>query len=70
MATQVILLGTGTPNACPDASGPATAIIVNNKPYLFDCGPGIIRQEDKMEIKRDLVLLAYFLKLSIKFIVY
>lgn len=47
MATQVILLGTGTPNACPDASGPATAIIVNNKPYLFDCGPGIIRQATK-----------------------
>jgi len=44
MSTQVILLGTGTPNACPDASGPAVAIVVNGKPYLIDCGPGVIRQ--------------------------
>lgn len=44
MSTQVILLGTGTPNACPDASGPAVAVIVNGQPYLIDCGPGVIRQ--------------------------
>ncbi|MCF0115487.1 MAG: MBL fold metallo-hydrolase [Erysipelotrichaceae bacterium] len=44
METQVILLGTGTPNACYNASGPATAIIINNKAYIVDFGPGIIRQ--------------------------
>lgn len=48
MTIQIILLGTGTPNACPDASGPATAIVVNGKPYLIDCGAGVIRQATKM----------------------
>jgi len=42
--TKVVLLGTGTPNACYDRSGPAIAVIVNNKPYIIDCGPGIVRQ--------------------------
>ena len=44
MSEQVILLGTGTPNACPDASGSTVAIVINDKPYLIDCGPGVIRQ--------------------------
>jgi ribonuclease Z len=42
--TKVILLGTGTPNAVPERSGPATAIMVNNEVYLVDCGPGIVRR--------------------------
>jgi ribonuclease BN (tRNA processing enzyme) len=42
--TQVVMLGTGTPNADPDRSGPAVAIIVNGHSYLVDCGPGIIRR--------------------------
>lgn len=44
MKTQVVLLGTGTPNACPEASGPAAALIVGERAYLIDCGPGIVRQ--------------------------
>jgi ribonuclease BN (tRNA processing enzyme) len=43
-ATQVVLLGTGTPNADPDRSGPSVAIVVNETPYLIDCGPGIVRR--------------------------
>ena len=42
--TQVILLGTGTPNAEPARSGPATAIVVNAAVYLVDSGPGIVRR--------------------------
>lgn len=42
--TQVILLGTGTPNADPDRSGPAVAIVVNGTAYLIDCGPGVVRR--------------------------
>lgn len=45
--TQVVLLGTGTPNACYDRSGPAVAIIVNNKPYIIDAGAGVVRQASK-----------------------
>lgn len=43
-AAQVVLLGTGTPNADPDRSGPAVAIVVNDKPYLVDFGPGVVRR--------------------------
>ena len=42
--TRVVLLGTGTPNADPDRSGPALAITVNGQAYLVDCGPGIVRR--------------------------
>lgn len=42
--TQVVLLGTGTPNADPERSGPALAIVVNNNPYLVDAGPGVVRR--------------------------
>jgi len=43
-ATQIVLLGTGTPNADLDRSGPSVAIVVNDTPYLVDCGPGIVRR--------------------------
>jgi ribonuclease BN (tRNA processing enzyme) len=43
--TQVVLLGTGTPRPDPDRSGPATAIVVNNRAYhLVDAGPGPVRR--------------------------
>ena len=42
--TRVVLLGTGTPSAEPDRSGPATAIVVGNRAYLVDFGPGVVRQ--------------------------
>lgn len=41
---QVVLLGTGTPNADPDRSGPAVAIVVGKDAYLVDAGPGIVRR--------------------------
>jgi ribonuclease BN (tRNA processing enzyme) len=42
--SEVVVLGSGTPNADPDRSGPALAIIVNGHSYLVDCGPGIVRR--------------------------
>jgi len=42
--TRVIMLGTGTPNADPDRSGPAVAIVVGGAAYLVDAGPGIVRR--------------------------
>lgn len=44
LATRVILLGTGTPNADPDRMGPAVAIVVAGHAYLVDAGPGIVRR--------------------------
>ena len=43
-STQLVLLGTGTPNADPTRSGPALAVVVNGQAYLVDCGPGIVRR--------------------------
>lgn len=40
----IVLLGTGTPNAFPDRSGPSVAIIVNGIPYIIDFGPGVMRR--------------------------
>src|SRR6266849_5458461 len=42
--TRVILLGTGTPRPFPDRSGPATAIVVGDRAYLVDFGPGVVRR--------------------------
>ena len=42
--TQIVLLGTGTPNAEPDRSGPAVAVVVGDVPYVVDCGPGVVRR--------------------------
>ncbi len=42
--TQLVLLGTGTPNADPLRFGPAVAVVVNDTPYIVDFGPGIVRR--------------------------
>jgi len=46
--TQVVMLGTGTPNPDPERSGPAVAIVVNDTPYLVDFGPGVVRRASAM----------------------
>lgn len=38
------MLGTGTPIADPERSGPAVAIIYRGRAYLFDSGPGVVRR--------------------------
>lgn len=42
--TRIILLGTGTPNADPERSGPSVALTVDEEVYLFDFGPGVVRR--------------------------
>jgi ribonuclease BN (tRNA processing enzyme) len=44
MQTKVVMLGTGNPRPEPDRSGPATAIVVGDTPYLIDFGPGVVRR--------------------------
>ena len=46
--TQLVMLGTGTPNPFPDRSGPSLAIVVNGEPYLVDFGPGVVRQASSL----------------------
>src|SRR4029078_4230309 len=38
------IAGTGNPRREPNRSGPATAIIVDDTPYLIDFGPGVVRR--------------------------
>jgi ribonuclease BN (tRNA processing enzyme) len=47
--TQVVVLGTGTPEPYPDRSGPAVAIVVNGAVNLVDCGPGVVRRAEAAE---------------------
>jgi ribonuclease BN (tRNA processing enzyme) len=42
--TRVVILGSGTPNADPDHSGPAVAIVVDSVAYLVDAGAGVVRR--------------------------
>jgi ribonuclease BN (tRNA processing enzyme) len=43
-STVVVTLGTGTPLPSPSASGPATAVLVGHRVFLFDAGAGVERR--------------------------
>jgi ribonuclease BN (tRNA processing enzyme) len=43
-SSRIVMLGTGTPRPDPTRSGPATAIVVNDTPYLIDFGAGVTRR--------------------------
>lgn len=43
-STLVVLLGTGVPRPDPERSGPATAVVVGSRVFLFDVGPGVERR--------------------------
>ena len=47
--TQVVVLGTGTPNPDPERSGPAVAVIRKGTAYLVDAGPGVVRRAAQAE---------------------
>jgi ribonuclease BN (tRNA processing enzyme) len=49
--TKVVLLGTGTPVPDPDRSGPATVIVVDDRAYLVDFGPGVVRRAEAAALK-------------------
>ncbi len=42
--TQVVMLGTGTPNDEAERVSSGVAIVVDNHPYLVDCGHGIVQR--------------------------
>jgi ribonuclease BN (tRNA processing enzyme) len=44
LAARVVMLGTGTPNADPERSGPAVAVLVGGRSYIVDAGPGVVRR--------------------------
>lgn len=42
--SELVMLGTGTPNDDPERSGPAVAVVVDGQVYLVDAGPGVVRR--------------------------
>jgi ribonuclease BN (tRNA processing enzyme) len=52
--TSLVILGTGTPNTDPERSGPATAVVVDNRAFLIDAGPGVVRRAAKAARDRDI----------------
>src|SRR5688500_8771900 len=56
-AAKVVLLGTGTPGATPERSGPATAIVVNDTAYLVDFGPGVVRRANAAATSKGIAAL-------------
>lgn len=47
-STSLIVLGSGTPNPDPDRYGSAYAVVVNDRAYLVDFGPGVVRRISAM----------------------
>jgi len=41
--TRVVVLGSGNPNPDPFHSGCSIAVVVDDVPYIVDCGPGLVR---------------------------
>lgn len=58
-STVVVMLGTGTPRPLPDASGPATAIVVGNRVFLVDAGAGVERRLAAAGLPTDGVTAAF-----------
>lgn len=56
-ATQIVMLGTGSPVADYKHSGPSLAIVVNGTAYVVDCGPNCLRQADAAFQKKGITAL-------------
>ncbi|MGB6386517.1 MAG: MBL fold metallo-hydrolase [Terriglobales bacterium] len=61
--TRVVVLGTGNPSADPERWGPAVAVVVNDRAYLIDCGPGVVRRAAAAEKNGIVALKAKELKI-------
>jgi len=43
-STHFFVLGSGTPNPNPERMGSSYLVLVDDTPYLFDFGPGVVRR--------------------------
>jgi ribonuclease BN (tRNA processing enzyme) len=57
-ATQLVMLGVGTPVPYADRSGPATAVVYGDRAFIFDAGPGVVRRASEMAMKHGIAALA------------
>jgi ribonuclease Z len=44
LTTRVVMLGTGTPIPDPTRHGPSLAVVVGDRSYIVDAGPGVVRR--------------------------
>ena len=58
-STIVITLGTGTPVPNPERAGPATAVVVGRRVFLFDAGAGVMRRISAAGLPIDGVTAAF-----------
>lgn len=57
--TEVVIVGSGTPVPDPSRSGPATVVLVDGEPMLFDAGPGVVRAMVAAELEPTAVTRAF-----------
>lgn len=49
-----MILGSGTPNYAPSYAQQCSAVIVNDRPYLIDCGDGIMGRIVQARIEKEI----------------
>ena len=54
LGTKLVLLGTGSPPADPDRSGPSSAVVINGTAYLVDFGAGVVRRAKSAVAERGI----------------
>lgn len=58
MTTQLLLLGTGSPNLEPDKFQSAWSVIVDDRSYLVDCGGGMLQRVSQAHHRYEFEALA------------
>lgn len=56
--TKLVLLGTGTPNILPDRYQASSAIIVDDMPFIVDCGGGTMQRISQAYHEKNIEALA------------
>ncbi len=54
--TKLILLGTGTPGLVPDTAQSSSVVIVDDTPYIVDCGSGMLQRMAQARVKHPTAL--------------
>ena len=59
-SVSIVMIGTGTPVPNPHAAGPATAVVVGKRVFLFDAGANVERQLAAADLPTDGVEAVFF----------
>ncbi|MEM7348393.1 MAG: MBL fold metallo-hydrolase [Chloroflexota bacterium] len=56
--TKLILLGTGTPGLAPNTAQSSSVVIVDETPYVVDCGSGMLQRMAQARVNHPVALAA------------